>query len=59
MSYLKHPELQTRYWYLDFHENFMEFIYILIYLEFEINISVVFEDNHLVSENFPIQLTRF
>jgi len=28
-------------------------------LEFEINISVVFEDNHLVSENFPIQLTRF
>lgn len=28
-------------------------------LEFEVNISVVFEDNHLVSENFPIYITRF
>jgi hypothetical protein len=28
-------------------------------IEFEVNISVVFEDNHLVSENFPIYITRF
>ena len=27
--------------------------------EFEVNISIVLEDNHLISENFPIQITRF
>lgn len=28
-------------------------------IEFEVNIVVVFQDDHLVSENFPIRLTRF
>lgn len=27
--------------------------------EFEVNIVVVFHDDHLVTENFPIKLTRF
>ena len=27
-------------------------------LEFEVNIVIVFTDDHLVSENFPIKLTR-
>jgi len=26
--------------------------------EFEVNIVIVFSDDHLVSENFPIKLTR-
>jgi len=26
--------------------------------EFEVNIVIVFVDDHLVSENFPIKLTR-
>ena len=42
--------------YCLFKKYFNLFIFLL---EFEVNISVVFEDNHLVSENFPIQLTRF
>ncbi|XP_061184649.1 vacuolar protein sorting-associated protein 26C-like [Saccostrea echinata] len=28
-------------------------------VDFEINIVIVFQDNHLVTENFPIKLTRF
>lgn len=28
-------------------------------IEFEVNIVVVFEDDHLITENFPIKLTRF
>ncbi|KAJ8313304.1 hypothetical protein KUTeg_009090 [Tegillarca granosa] len=28
-------------------------------VEFEINIVLVFQDDHLVTENFPIKLTRF
>lgn len=35
-----------------------QFIIIVTFTEFEANVSVVFDDNHLVSENFPIQLTR-
>jgi hypothetical protein len=27
--------------------------------EFEVNISVVFEDNDVVSENFPVYIKRF
>lgn len=27
--------------------------------EFEVNIVIVFQDDHLVTENFPIRLTRF
>ncbi|KAK9731913.1 Vacuolar protein sorting-associated protein 26 [Popillia japonica] len=27
-------------------------------IEFELNIVIVFEDDHLISENFPIILTR-
>lgn len=27
--------------------------------DFEINIVVVFADDHLVTENFPLKLTRF
>ena len=28
-------------------------------VEFEINVIVIFQDNRLVQENFPISLTRF
>ncbi|KAJ1521223.1 hypothetical protein ONE63_002909 [Megalurothrips usitatus] len=28
-------------------------------VEFEVNIVIVFQDDHLVTENFPIRLTRF
>ena len=28
-------------------------------LEFDVNIVIVFQDDHLVTENFPIKLTRF
>jgi hypothetical protein len=28
-------------------------------IEFEVNVVVVFQDDHLVSENFPVKLTRF
>jgi len=31
---------------------------VFVFAEFEINIVVVFTDDHLVSENFPIKLTR-
>lgn len=27
-------------------------------LEFEVNVVVIFEDNHLITENFPIKLVR-
>ncbi|KAK2179996.1 hypothetical protein NP493_463g02025 [Ridgeia piscesae] len=28
-------------------------------VEFDVNIVIVFQDDHLVTENFPIKLTRF
>ncbi|XP_074597553.1 vacuolar protein sorting-associated protein 26C [Brevipalpus obovatus] len=28
-------------------------------IEFEINIVIIFDDNHLITENFPIRLVRF
>ncbi|XP_015786712.1 Down syndrome critical region protein 3 [Tetranychus urticae] len=28
-------------------------------IEFEVNVIVIFEDNHLITENFPIKLVRF
>lgn len=28
-------------------------------IEFEVNLVVVFEDDRLITENFPIKLTRF
>lgn len=36
---------------------FMLFLFALV-AEFEVNIVIVFTDDHLVSENFPIKLTR-
>lgn len=27
--------------------------------EFEVNIVIIFHDDHLINENFPIRLTRF
>lgn len=29
-----------------------------LFLEFEVNVVIIFEDNHLITENFPIVLTR-
>lgn len=29
------------------------------FTEFEVNLVVIFEDNHLITENFPIKLIRF
>ena len=28
-------------------------------VEFEVNIVIIFQDDHLVTENFPIKLTRY
>ena len=33
--------------------------YIFVVSEFEMNIVTVFADDHLVTENFPIKLTRY
>ena len=27
-------------------------------IEFEVNVVIVFDDNHLITENYPIKLTR-
>ena len=32
--------------------------FVCFFAEFEVNIVIVFHDDHLVSENFPIKLTR-
>lgn len=29
-----------------------------IVAEFEVNVAIIFQDDHLVTENFPITLTR-
>lgn len=31
---------------------------ICVFTEFEINVVIVFQNDHLVTENFPILLTR-
>jgi hypothetical protein len=31
----------------------------IIFSEFEVNIVVIFQDDHLITENFPIVLTRY
>lgn len=28
-------------------------------IEFELNVVIMFEDNYVITENFPIQLVRF
>ncbi len=35
--------------------------YVLIwnFLEFEVNIVIILEDNHLITENFPIKIIRY
>ena len=34
-------------------------IFFYFFSDFEINIVLVFQDDHLVTENFPLKLTRF
>jgi hypothetical protein len=33
--------------------------FVKFYLEFEVNLVVIFDDDRLITENFPIKLTRY
>lgn len=39
----------------------MELFYVKLNLitEFEVNLVIVFEDDRLITENFPLKLTRY
>lgn len=54
------PTLITPNFKIGEHAHHVNFIYNKVYLfsEFEINIVIVFQDDHLVTNNFPIVLTR-
>lgn len=57
LSNSQYFQLQTRYC-----KNFFWSCKVLTFVlasEFEVNISIVFHDNHLVSENFPIHVIRY
>lgn len=32
---------------------------LFFFIEFEVNIVIVLQDNHLITENFPIKILRF